>query len=315
MKILSLSVLAGALATPVLACDLCSIYSAAQAHGELGKGFFAGAASQFTHFGSLQTDGVKTPNDLPQHLDSAVSQLVAGYNFTDRFGVQFNLPFIHRSFQRPDGAGGIERGTESGLGDVSLTANVLAAHFQKMHFTFRWTVMGGLKLPTGDTGRLYEEVLEPLAPPPPPGAPDSGIHGHDLALGSGSVDGVIGTGIFLRRDRWFLNAGAQYTFRAKGDFDYRYANDLAWSIDQGFYLDLSHENTLAAGFALMYLVKLTRTLRVSPEGELEGLDIHEHGAPAYHNEPAYEGYSIIPAGKSMAPVGAPSAFSTMENAP
>ena len=73
--------------------------------------------------------------------------------------------------------------------------------------------------------------------------------------------------------------------------------------------------TLAAGFALMYLVKLTRTLRVSPEGELEGLDIHEHGAPAYHNEPAYEGYSAIPAGKSMAPVGAPSAMSAMENAP
>ena len=25
-------------------------------------------------------------------------------------------------------------------------------------------------------------------------------------------------------------------------------------------------------------------LRVSEEGELEGIDIHEHGAPAYHPE-------------------------------
>src|SRR4029077_1501193 len=33
--------------------------------------------------------------------------------------------------------------------------------------------------------------------------------------------------------------------------------------------------------ALMYAVKATGTLRVSREGELEGLDIHEHGAPAY----------------------------------
>ncbi len=33
--------------------------------------------------------------------------------------------------------------------------------------------------------------------------------------------------------------------------------------------------------ALMYAVKLTGTLRVSKEGELEGLDIHEHGVPAY----------------------------------
>ena len=34
----------------------------------------------------------------------------------------------------------------------------------------------------------------------------------------------------------------------------------------------------------MYAVKLTGTLRVSEEGELEGIDIHEHGAPAYHME-------------------------------
>ena len=35
---------------------------------------------------------------------------------------------------------------------------------------------------------------------------------------------------------------------------------------------------------MMYVVKLTGTLRVSKEGELEGLDLHEHGAPAYHME-------------------------------
>ncbi len=36
-----------------------------------------------------------------------------------------------------------------------------------------------------------------------------------------------------------------------------------------------------AAMVLMYAVKLTRTLRISEEGEQEGLDIHEHGAPAY----------------------------------
>jgi Amt family ammonium transporter len=40
----------------------------------------------------------------------------------------------------------------------------------------------------------------------------------------------------------------------------------------------------AVGLALMYGIKQTKTLRVSREGELEGLDIHEHGAPAYHME-------------------------------
>jgi Amt family ammonium transporter len=57
---------------------------------------------------------------------------------------------------------------------------------------------------------------------------------------------------------------------------------------------------LAAGLVLMYLVKLTRTLRLSEAGEIEGIDIHEHGAPAYHPEPAYEGYSPIPSAKQSA---------------
>jgi Amt family ammonium transporter len=48
-------------------------------------------------------------------------------------------------------------------------------------------------------------------------------------------------------------------------------------------------SVLVLGFTLMYLVKATRTLRISEAGELEGIDIHEHGAPAYHPEPAYTG--------------------------
>ena len=43
----------------------------------------------------------------------------------------------------------------------------------------------------------------------------------------------------------------------------------------------------------MRAVKATGTLRVSEEGELEGIDIHEHGAPAYHPEAAYMGKGIV----------------------
>jgi len=39
--------------------------------------------------------------------------------------------------------------------------------------------------------------------------------------------------------------------------------------------------TLAVAFVLMYAVKATGTLRVSPAGEIEGLDLHEHGMLAY----------------------------------
>jgi ammonium transporter, Amt family len=45
----------------------------------------------------------------------------------------------------------------------------------------------------------------------------------------------------------------------------------------------------------MYAVKATKTLRVSEAGELEGIDIHEHGTPAYHPEFAFMSITL-PAG-------------------
>ena len=40
-------------------------------------------------------------------------------------------------------------------------------------------------------------------------------------------------------------------------------------------------SAFSLGMALMAAVNLTGTLRVSAEGELEGIDVHEHGIPAY----------------------------------
>jgi hypothetical protein len=240
MKSFSLSILAGVLATPTVACDLCSIYSATQARGEIGKGFYSGVAEQFTHFGTMQVDGQKVPNDVGQYLDSAISQLYVGYNINDRLGVQFNLPVIYRSFKRPEGFA-IDRGTESGIGDASLIGNFLAYRKLQENFTFSWTVLGGVKFPTGSSDRIKEELNEVEVP----GAPESGIHGHDLTLGTGSIDGIAGTGIFTRWKRLFLSANVQYAIRTKGDFDYQFANDLTWSGGPGVYLLLGHQYTLA----------------------------------------------------------------------
>jgi hypothetical protein len=244
MKKFIYAVLAAASAQPVLACDLCSVYAANEARGEIGKGVFAGVAEQFTRFGTLQEDGLKVPNDANQSLDSSVTQILFGYNFNEHVGVQFNAPIIHRSFQRADGFD-IDRGTESGIGDVSLVGHAQLIRHESKNQTFAWNVLGGVKFPAGSTRRLQEEVAELTAPPPPPGAPESGIHGHDLALGSGSYDGIIGTSVFARYKRVFLGASAQYTIRSKGDFDYQFANDLTWSGGPGALLVLNERFTLS----------------------------------------------------------------------
>jgi hypothetical protein len=121
-------------------------------------------------------------------------------------------------------------------------------------------LLGGLKFPTGSTRRLHEEVDELAAggEESSSGLQPSGIHGHDLTLGSGSVDGLIGTGLFGRLDRFFFNANVQYTIRTKGDFDYEFANDLTWLGGPGAYIILHDRYTVA--------------LQLAVTGEYKGLD-------------------------------------------
>ena len=51
--------------------------------------------------------------------------------------------------------------------------------------------------------------------------------------------------------------------------------------------------TFAISMVLMYAVKATGTLRVSEKGELEGLDLHEHGAGAYPEFVVTRGMSMF----------------------
>jgi hypothetical protein len=234
VKILSFTVLAALSARPVVGCDLCSIYAASEAQGGTGRGFFGGVAEQYTHFGTVQDGGHEIPSH-GQFIDSSVSQVFVGYNFNDRFGLQVNLPVIYRSWGPPPLSG-----TESGIGDLSLIGNFTAYRKLSTDFNFSWTLLGGIKFPTGDSSRLNT----------PDSALPEGIGGHDLALGSGSYDGLVGTGIFTSWKRLFLTANVQYAIRSEGDFQHQYANDLVWFGGPGAYLALTHKYTLALQLAV-----------------------------------------------------------------
>jgi hypothetical protein len=257
MKILKLALAAVACAQPAVACDICSIYSATEAR--VGKGFFAGVAEQFTYYGTLQENGREVPNPTGQYLDSSISQLFGGYNFNNRFGVQFTMPLIYRSFKRPEGFS-IDRGTESGLGDVSLIGKYLAYRHFTSDATILWNVLGGIKFPTGNTDRIKEEFNEVEVP----GAPVSGIHGHDLTLGTGSFDGIIGTGVYLRWKHLFLSGNGQYTIRTEGAFDYQFANDVTWNGGPGVLLIMNDDFTLSLQANISGEFKKTDTFQGNP---------------------------------------------------
>lgn len=265
-------VLSAAFAIPAPGCDLCGCYtpqvqtvSPPQRDAPVGSSpesghpagawsdtLYAAVAEQFTYYGTLQDNGREISNPARQHLDSSITQVVLGYGFSPRLALQLNLPIIARSFQRPEGFM-IDHGTESGVGDLSLLGKLVVFHLQRggaravdfsdpksprmeeiasPDLTFSAVLVSGLKFPTGSTDRLNEESSETEIP----GAPVSGIHGHDLTLGTGSWDGIFGGQTSFRYHRLFAEADMQFTLRGDGDDQYHFANDLTWSGGPGVYV-------------------------------------------------------------------------------
>jgi hypothetical protein len=247
-----LSVLPVSAALDAAACDVCAIYSAPLAHHVYDAGFHLSVAEQFTHQGTIQVDGKKVPNEFDQRLDSSISQVAVGYQFTDRVGVQFSLPVIYRSFRRLE-EDVVRSGKESGIGDAALLGNFVVLRRDKADWSLAWQVLGGVKFPTGDSDRLREELEEGVGE-----EHESAVHGHDIALGSGSYDGIVGTEFYARWRRLFFTAGMQYAIRSRGDFDYKYANDLTWSGGPGVHL-VFNENWIVG-------------LQASVSGEHKGKD-------------------------------------------
>jgi len=230
LKNLLALVLVGAWVSPAAGCDLCSIYAATEPQEASSPGFFTGVAEQYTDFNTLQIDGREVPNVENQYLNSSFAQVFAGYNFNHRVGVQFNLPVIYRWYGYQSA-----RGSESGIGDVSLVGNVRLYERVTENFTFNWTGLGGVKFPTGNTSQLNPDEPE-FAP---------GIGGHDLTLGSGSFDGLLGTGFYGSWKRLFVSGSMQYAVRSEGAYGYQFANDWTWIGGPGVYLVLGDQFTLA----------------------------------------------------------------------
>lgn len=268
------------------ACDLCSVYCSVESHKPVAKRFQIGFAEQFTEYGTIKTEGHTIENEMHQRMNSSISQLFGVYDFSDRVGLQLTLPYISRRFARVEGEG-LERGTEAGIGDMSIIARILAVQMRDEDLLFNLHLTGGVKLPTGNTDRLREELEEHHATSDDDlvledshdhtehsvvrhGDEDHGdmmmesvVHGHDLALGSGSVDLPLGFSILVEKGSAFLKGGLSYTVRTRGDHEYEYADDLMWNVGPAYYMRREQASSVA--------------LRVALSGEHKGKDTGRGG--------------------------------------
>lgn len=256
-----------ALASPAFACDLCSVYSAQLAQGQGATGWYAGISAQYTSYDELR-EGSRQIDDGGQYLDSSITQLFAGYGFDERWSLQLNLPYIDRSYKRLDHHGEAERGGESGIGDTTLLAQYLAYARTDEDTSVAWRLLAGIEFGTGSSDRLAEELEEDhAAGTKHEGEIPSGVHGHDLALGSGSTDFVLGTNVHGRSGKWLYGGELQYALRTEGDYNYEIGDDLQWTLGVGRYLVLEHTQSWA--------LQLVLSGENKDYDELDGVRLHD----------------------------------------
>ena len=245
------------------ACELCAIYSADSAKGNIGSGFLFTVSEQYVSSHTLQALGepFSTVPFLSQaYVDSSYTHLVPGYNFSSWAGLSLNAPIIYRDFRRTEflttGSSVDEKGTVFGLGDIALVGRVSLVRKIAMEYSVTVNLLAGVKFPTGDTARLDAEVdaaKEDLALFGPGHAHGTigGVHQHDLTLGTGSYDGVFGLTSSFRWQRWFFNNQTQYYLRTEGH-GYEMGDLLIVSGGPGAYVSLGKAHTLSLQLNAFY---------------------------------------------------------------
>jgi hypothetical protein len=128
--------------------------------------------------------------------------------------------------------------SESGLGDIIL-GGTFKPFIESSESSF-FGLTFGIKLPTGDTGSLAEDVSgDEVRKHHVVSSGASG--GRVLSLGTGSVDFIGGVSHLFRQDRFLLLSQAQYTLRTEGSYDYRFADDILFRTGPGMFVYLDHD--------------------------------------------------------------------------
>ncbi len=231
-NILFTTITTALLASRLAACDFCSCELPNMGIGN-HTGWNFRVSEQFTHFGTLQEDGHRIANPAGEHLDSSITQMIVGYDFAHALGVQLSVPLISRSFQRWHN-GALDTGSVSGVGDVSFLAHWAPIHIQRTDFLLTARFFAGISLATGDSERVLEEGAEAGTGEGETVA--SGIHGHDLALGTGSVSGIFGVDAHMQWKRLFAAVGIEGVARTKGAHGYTFADEMSWHGELGAFL-------------------------------------------------------------------------------
>lgn len=247
------------------ACEFCSLYSTSELSGVRSGEISVGVSEEIISYRKTPRGERSSKKDTEFLQDFSSTQLGIGYDISNSFSLQLAIPLLYRDFDQFHNYRGSNE-SESGIGDMSALLSYAPVQIREAEQTLIWTVLAGVKAPTGDTGDLHRSGVEEVHGHKFVGKHHPAFGGTDgsaLSLGSGSWDTVLGTALFARQGRSFLRGSIQYALRTEGDFNYRFADVLAFDIGPGYFLYADHG--------------LSGGVRFTLSGEYKGRDVFEGG--------------------------------------
>ncbi len=159
------------------------------------------------------------------------------YGATRDLTLGLSFPIIERRLRFDDTAGERRTITADGPGDLSVVGVYRFFRRDVERGTTQFSVLGGLKLPSGATD-LQDANLPRLTGRPGTRLPPS------LQPGSGSVDGIVGVAGFHNMDRLSFYGDVQGKLNAEGAQDFRAGNSVFYDLSADYVL-LSERNLFA----------------------------------------------------------------------
>jgi hypothetical protein len=230
---------------------------------------------------TMLTGSSDTPNAADEKVATTLVNLYYSQSLLDDTNLDIYLPFESLAYTaRPNYT--YDSGRESGLGDMSLVLTQRLFHGERDRKLVDWRIRAGVKLPTGDDARLGEYPDGMIAPDPRgPVYPTSALYPYDRAIGSGSVDWIVGSSYVVRYGDIFGVLDGQFIGRTEGDTDFTFGDTVTVHVNPGYSFSRSSGNEFS--------VLLDAAYRYDAQSSYFGRDVADSGQTAFSLGPQLMG--------------------------
>jgi len=268
--VLSLRAGFGVQRTQAQDCDRCVANNYLQSALLYEQANHLGLQLHYDYRHTMLTSSSDTPNAADEKVATTLINLYYSHQLVEGTTLDIYLPVESKAYTaRPNYT--YNSGRDSGLGDMSLVATQQIFHGVAERRLVDWRLRAGVILPTGDAAQLsnYPDASTNSHDASGQVYPTSALYPYDRALGSGSVDWVVGSSYVARYEDFFGVIDGQFIGRSTGENDFTRGNTVTLHVTPGYIFSYAQGNE----FSLM----LDAAYRYDAEAEYAGATVENSG--------------------------------------